>query len=268
MRINPNILRMRRAHSTDRRWLQLRYDYRDRFAEFDVSRDGTQIRVLASGDVPEADVASLLEGAILGGAMRLLGKLCLHASVLVAGGSAVALMGESRAGKSSLACALMGHGSRLLSDDFATIEFHEDGVFVQPGRIRLRLWPDSAARLASASALLERLYPSVPVLEKLILSDPDAISREPARLAAIYVLASRESGLEAPRIDAMAPGERLARLAENLYGQIAPEAEARRAELSALARLTATVPIHQLTLPDDLMRLPEVAGQLQARLFD
>jgi len=268
IRFNPGALRIRRWRSADGAWLYLRYGYREHFAEFGIGQDGREVRAHASGEITDGDLASLLEGAILGGALRLLGNVCLHATVLTVENRAVALMGQSGAGKSSLAWALLEQGCRLLSDDFAAFSHSDNLLFVQPGRTKLRLWPDVAERVRVGSGSLERLYPLVPELKKLVATDPEIIERNPTQLHAIYLLNRRDARIDMPLIEDMPPGEQLVALAANLYGVIAPGAEGRRKELAALAHVAACVRVCRLTLPDNLDQLSRAAEQLRLRLFD
>jgi len=261
-------LRVRRFRSADGRWHRLRFGYRHHFAEFVIRRDGSEVRACAGGEISDTELAALLEGVILGGALRLLGNVCLHATVLTVHGRAVALMGQSGAGKSSLALALLRQGCRLLSDDFAALDISGDQVLARPGRTRLRLWPDVVNRLSTGEADVERLYPVVKGLRRFVVSAFGAVEREPTRLLAIYLLNRRVAGLNGPVIEETMPGERLAILAANLYGSIDPGTEARRKELAKLAKVAAAVRACKLTLPDSLDALPSVAEHLRLRLFD
>lgn len=72
------------------------------------------------------------------------GHLVLHSSAVAIRGRAIAILGTSGAGKSSLAAAFVQRGHRLLADDY--LRLREDaGTYVAtaayPG---LRLWDDSA----------------------------------------------------------------------------------------------------------------------------
>jgi hypothetical protein len=268
VRPDPSGLSVKRWRSADGRWHRLRYGYRHHFAEFVIRQDGGEVRAHASGEISDGELASLLEGVVLGGAMRLLGNACLHATVLTAEGRAVALLGQSGVGKSSLAWALVRQGCRLLSDDFAAFSLSDEVLLVQPGRTKLRLWPDAAKRLMVGAASVERLYPLVVESEKLVVTDPETVESVPTRLHAIYLLNRRDAGLSEPVIEEMPPGQRLVTLAANLYGVIDPGSEARRKELSVLAKVAAAIRVCALTLPDSLGALPGAAERLRLRLLD
>jgi hypothetical protein len=96
--------------------------------------------------------------------------------------------------------------SRL--DDFAAFSLCDDVLFVQPGRTKLRLWPDAAKRLIVGAASVARLYPMVVESEKLVVTDPEAVESVPTRLNAIYLLNRRDAKLREPLIEEMPPHQR------------------------------------------------------------
>ena len=77
------------------------------------------------------------------------GRLVVHASaVKLAGGQAVAFVGETGRGKSTLASAYRAVGATLLTDDALLLEKRAGVVQVIPSYGSLRLWPDSRAQTA------------------------------------------------------------------------------------------------------------------------
>src|SRR5260370_682608 len=80
----------------------------------------------------------LLQAYLLGPALAVLlhqrGFLVLHASVLARNARALAILGDSGDGKSTLALLLCNSGWRLVADDQAVIEWTERGPAVHPGR--------------------------------------------------------------------------------------------------------------------------------------
>lgn len=263
----PDWVKIDYLRSTDRRWFRIRYEYHGHWADFTIRADGREVTVAAAEGEDDAEVANLIEGPILGRALRLAGEPCLHASALAADGRAVALMGASGVGKSSLAWSLVQQGCRLVTDDMVGLEPGPEGLMVQPGRARLRIWPDTAERLGVAGGDSGVLFPTT-VMEKIGVRDRSAFANEAVPLHAIYKVLPRDPGLSAPLIGELPVNERLAELAANLHGLIVPGREARRRELALLANVAMKVPLRTLTLPDSLDRLPEMAADLRRRLFE
>jgi hypothetical protein len=86
----------------------------------------------------------LVSGAVLAVHLVLNGHLVLHASAVSTGGAAVAFVGSSGMGKSTLAAALCGIGCGLVSDDLLRV----DRGVVFPGATENRL-RENARELAS-----------------------------------------------------------------------------------------------------------------------
>lgn len=265
--LTPDWAKVEYWRSSDGGWYRLRYDYRGHVADFGIRSDGCEITVQAGEGETDAEIANLIEGPILGRALRLAGRPCVHATALAAEGRAIALMGASGVGKSSLAWALIDEGCRLVTDDLVGLVGDADGFLVQPGRARLRMWPDSARRLGVSDATATTLFPTTTEMAKVSVHDPARFQATPVRLHAIYRMTPRIAGLAEPLIEDLPPGERLAELAANLIGMITPGREQRRQELSLLARVAAATPIRTLSLPDDLDALPAMAALLRRRLF-
>lgn len=94
--------------------------------------DGTKARVVRLGSAGPIEIARL-RGAVNALIGDLQGRLSIHASSVSLGSRAVAMLGESGAGKSTAAaqlCAL--HGARLLSDDVAMLKRSRSAVLVSP----------------------------------------------------------------------------------------------------------------------------------------
>lgn len=265
--LTPDWAQVDYSRSADGGWYRVRYDYRGHIADFGIRADGLEITIDAGAGETDAELSNLIEGPILGRAMRLAGRPCLHATALAADGRAVALMGSSGVGKSSLAWALIQQGCQLVTDDMVSLEPGPGGMLVQPGRARLRMWPDVVKRLGIAESIATVLFPTTSELAKVGVRDPSSFKQGPTPLHAIYRMLPRDPALTAPRIVDLPPGERLAELAANLHGMIAPGRAGRQRELALLAAVATQAPIRSLTLPDDLDRLPGMAADLRARLF-
>lgn len=265
--LTPDWVGVRYQRSTESSWYRVSYDYHGHIADIGIRADGREIIVHAGEGEADSEVANLIEGPILARATRLAGRPCLHATALEADGRAIALMGPSGAGKSSLAWALIEQGCGLLSDDMVGITQSADGPMAHPGRTCLRMWPDSVRRLGVGEGLAAVLFPTTPELAKIGVRDPRRGIQTAVPLHAVYRLSPRRAGLTSAVIDDLPPGERLAELAANLHGMIAPDPARRQGELALLAKVASRTAIRSLILPDDLGGLARTAKDLKQRLF-
>jgi hypothetical protein len=166
--------------------------------DFFLHRSGESIVYVDPRRAPvDQDVVEqLLVDQVLPRAMQLLGRPCLHASAIVldALDGALALLGPSASGKSTLAAALSQAGA-LLSDDCVASECRPDGVWAYPGYPSIRLWPNAAAAVEGSTEGLpvasqrapklrvRRPAAGCPVkLRRLVLLEPGAVALARQRL--------------------------------------------------------------------------------------
>lgn len=125
----------------------------------DLAMDVGATRVVVHRD-PQA-VAGL-ESVVLGGmglatVLMLRGHLLLHASAVSVEGRAIAVVGRSGMGKSTVATLLCDAGGRMVTDDVLRVDLLPDQVVVQRGSSEARLRP--AARAAAPEGAPVRQTP-------------------------------------------------------------------------------------------------------------
>jgi len=151
-------------------------------------RGGNEILIERQTDADDEMIRLLLVGT---GAALLLhqrGRLPLHASAIVTPVGAALFMGHSGAGKSTLLNEFLRRGYPMLAEDLAAVRLEADGAaWVEPGVQITKLWADSAAQRGQSAVGLPRVRPE---LEKFVVPVTNGLADAPARLAAIYVLAS------------------------------------------------------------------------------
>lgn len=115
--------------------------------EFQISCDRRMIeaRVYPGGD-PELALI-LLAGNVLSSVLTLQGECVLHASGVQIDGSALAIVGASGMGKSTMTALLCAAGARLISDDVLRLTASRRGTACFAGTSLIRLRP-AAAELA------------------------------------------------------------------------------------------------------------------------
>jgi len=119
-----------------------------------VVRGGAEIVVTAASGVSRGLLRLYLLGPVFAALLHQRGYFLLHASAVSIGGRAVALLGDSLAGKSTAAAAFVQRGHGFLADDVVALSPSADGaVAVLPAFPQLKLWPDSAEALRLGSNL-------------------------------------------------------------------------------------------------------------------
>ncbi|MEI2581628.1 hypothetical protein [Scytonema sp. PRP1] len=135
--------------------------------------------------VEEALLRTILLGPILSILLRQRGLLVLHASCVDINNKAVAFMGGSGWGKSTLAAAFHTKGYDILTDDVMPIEFVSDSPIVIPAYPQFKLFPEAVASLGQDT---ERLSPVFQNSPKLSYKFERGFQQTPLPLQRIYVL--------------------------------------------------------------------------------
>jgi hypothetical protein len=230
--------------------------------EFVLNREGTSIVAGRPANATPEDVAIYLLGPVLGFVLRLRGISCLHASAVAVGGQAVAFLGPTGAGKSTLAATFARKGFPVLTDDIVVLREHGGAFQVPPASPRLCLWPETVAALFGSPNAMPRLTPenSVdPEWDKRglhLTGDGYHYQSQPLPLAAIYVLGERRNGH--PVIEALSGREGMAILMANTYRNEFLEKPLLAQEFELLGNVVSQVLLRKISPPADLRSLPSL----------
>lgn len=238
--------------------------YRDG-TEFFVEREGREVWVTWPDSSTLEDTATYLLGPVIGFVLRLRGIACLHASAVVVGDRAVAVMGPPSAGKSTLAAAFCRMGVPVLADDIVALAERRDEVLVLPAYPQLRLWPDSVAALYGAADALPRLTPSWDKRRLDLTRDGCRFQRDPLPLAAIYLLAGRSTGA-APSTEILRGRDALLALLGNTYASHLLDATMRGHEFTSLARLASTVHVRRVIGSTDAANVTQLCRRILSEM--
>ena len=122
--------------------------------DFEMSSDGREVLSYPAPGIGEDTVVHLHLNQILPLALSRQGQLVFHASAVETADGAIAFMGVSGRGKSTLAASFAGSGFRFLTDDGLLLKKSEVGYWVQPSHPSIRLWDDSRQALVHEAAML------------------------------------------------------------------------------------------------------------------
>ena len=234
--------------------------------EFLISIDGTAIvaRPLLPGS-PEAFHTYLL-GQALSFALVKQGFDPLHATTVAIDGAAVAFLGESGYGKSSLGAMFIQAGHRLLTDDLLVLSPHDGGFTAHAGPPRIKLFPGIARHTLGPT---ERGTPIASTTRKLVIPlDDRQAFRCPLPLKAIYVLTppARSRTMAGARIRCVSKRRACLALLRNTFNASVTDPGRLSRELSFAASVAETVPIKLLAYPRTLRVLPIVREAILADL--
>jgi hypothetical protein len=146
------------------------------------------IAVSRDGGSDEA-VAARVSGQLLGLWLRREGRLVLHANVVARSDEALALMGATGAGKTTITSALLDRGFSFVSDDLCVLERRGGAWWAQPGPGRLKVRTptvgDFKSRKEVAPALEASKLRAVYVLHPGLPVQPEPLKGGDAILALV-----------------------------------------------------------------------------------
>jgi hypothetical protein len=230
-------------------WLAEALDHPDawtlRYAGICEARLDRRRCIITVHRAPEADpglIPIFVEGNILAHALAADGLLALHASAVEVDGRALAIIGPSGMGKSTLAALLCAADAGLVSDDVLRVDSGDPGPVCFPGTRALRLRPAAASLAGEINATavdetadgrtkvvpIRRADAPLP-LESAIVPEPsrEAKTLEVTRLGAIDGL---KQLISHPRLVAWQAPEQIGRLFQ-LTAEVAPRLRIYRARV-------------------------------------
>lgn len=156
-------------------------------ADFTVSADGAEVSALPVPGVDNSTVEHLYINQLVPLALSRQGQPAFHASVVTVPGGAIAFLGATGAGKSTLAASYALSGGAFLTDDALLVRETPDGCMASPSHPSVRLWDDSAQALASGRDM-RRSSVCFSSKSRLYAGDSLAYADQPTKILAAFEL--------------------------------------------------------------------------------
>jgi hypothetical protein len=226
--------------------------------EFVVAPDGTRVAARPLEGAREESFRTYLLGQVLSFALLRQGIEPLHATAVVTPAGAVGFLGDTASGKSTLAAAFLAAGCRLLTDDLLVTERRGESFVAFPGPMRLKLYPEVAARVLGRT---DAGTPMNPDVEKRVLAlPPEQRSPDggPVPLAALFVLDDEVAFVPEVSVTRLAPRDAFVELTRWTFNDMLTPPERLRRQFTTAADLAETLPVYALAYLRDLEQLPEV----------
>ncbi len=221
----------------------------------------TADKIVAEPEVglDDAVLRSFLLGPAVGTLLHLRGHLVLHASAVRFGERAVAFLGDSEFGKSTVAAACWTAGHSLVADDVTMVELPEGGgASLVPAFPRMKGWPESLRALGLDPDTFPKVHPE---LDKRDVRAAEGFEGAQVPLAAMYVL---QEGGPAPAVADLDPQAAFAALITNSYAADLLEATGTRerhfAQVAELLRRVAVRTLVTGSPLDEVRGVPAVVA--------
>lgn len=229
-------------------------------ADFEIDLTADEIRAFPADDDHVAVTRTILHNSIAPVVGNHKGAFNLHGSAVAIDGGAIAFMGVSRRGKTTLAGAFARAGYPFLTEDVLGLEHARDTFVVQPSRAVLRLFEDSAAFLLGGDAGFEDTGAKDEVAASTAL--PHASDAVP--LQAIFLLGTGEC--EATVVTPLTPGAALTQLIQHAFVLDVEDRRRLREHFTKLGQLATDVACYHLDYPRRFNHLPNVIESVLDRL--
>ena len=228
-------------------------------ADFLVSADGHEISMTPLAGVGDATISHLLHNQIIPLARSHQGKQVLHASAVMINDKAIAFLGQSGRGKSTLATSFATSGYPFLSDDSLVVTESGNGFIVPPGQATIRLWHDSLDNLVSASTLMA---PQLDYTDKTcIIADSQIRHHEKeARLGALFCLEDECS--ESITIRNIRGQDAILYLVRNSLVLDVEDTGTLRRNFAQICKLAERIPVFKLGFPHDYSQLSQIRARI------
>ena len=223
--------------------------------EFVVDNSGAEIWASWSAPLTIEDTATYLLGPVMGFVMLLRGIISLHASAVMVGSEAVALVGPAGSGKSTTAAAFSTNGFKVLADDVVTLDDRRDHFLVRPAYPCIRLWPASVKTLYGSEAHLPTLTPN---WDKRYLDLTERFPTKPVPLSAIYIFGERRDEPDAPFVQPLDRTDALLSLIANTYTNYLIDKRMQARQFDLFTRVLANVPVRRVIPHADPRRLQQL----------
>ena len=225
--------------------------------------DGCRVTLAAVPTATPRDIALFLLGSVFGLLCHQRGLFPLHASAIDFGGRAVAFAGDSGAGKSTTAAALVERGHLLLSDDVAVIDLTGPSPLLVSTSPTQKLWRDSLLALDIPAG--ERVRPQLD-MDKFERHVGGAFGTTPRALAAICHLETDQDDGR-PMIEPIAGAQAIQMVRRQIYRlQAAQEMGAERRLFLQSAAIASGVPQFTLRRPRNLDQVRSFAQAVSQSL--
>ncbi len=223
--------------------------------DFEIFPDLGIVRRWPASECDPDHLDSLYRNAVLPILGNHRGGLFLHGSAVVIDGTAVAFLGLSRSGKTTLAAALAKQGHALLTEDVIELTAIPSGFALHPKASALRLFSDSAAYLLGQD-------PSAPgsvFKQSIPASAGIAVHDEAVPLARIYFLGQDHDAALAIR--QTGPADALREMLKHSFILDVEDKQRLNAHFCRIAGLSEKIPCFTLDYP---RRYSELARVLEA----
>ena len=213
--------------------------------------NGCEIIIQPAKNIKDDVLRNFILGPVLAGLLRQRGFLVFHGSAAEINNSAVAFVGGSGWGKSTLASAFHKQGHGLITDDVMAVDMATGLPMALPSFPKTKLWKDAATAMEHDVEQLPKVHSNS---EKYINCITEGFCQTPLPLRQIYILAIGEEH----KIEPINGREALMELIRHSHGiDLLEIPELATSNFNQCQKLLEHVSIYRLVRPRSLSQLTE-----------
>jgi len=212
---------------------------------------GCEIVIEPTENVKDDVLRNFILGAVLADLLRQRGLLVFHGSAIEINNSAVAFLGGSGWGKSTIASAFHKQGYGLITDDVMAVDMATGSPMALPSFPKTKLWKDAATAMEHNVEQLPKVHSDS---EKYINCIAEGFAKIPLPLSRIYILAVGQEH----KIESIKGREALMELLRHSHGiDLLELPEFATSNFNQCLKLLEHVSICRLVRPRSLSQLTE-----------
>ena len=228
-------------------------------ADFGLSADGRHAETWPEAGASREAIEHAYLNQVLPLALNRQGEVVVHASAVATGDGALAFVGESGRGKSTLAASFAREGMAFLTDDGLCLTADASGCRVRPGPPSLRLLDDSREAILPAP---ERGARRAPAGTKVRVPARGGLRHERRALPLRHVFFLGEGRPEGVEITKLSAREAFVDLLKHSFVLDVEDREAMAVHFEKLGRLALLPLFSRLDYPRRFEALEEVRGAI------
>lgn len=216
--------------------------------QFEVDCSSRVIRIFSTR-IPDLRRTHEIVDGILPLFLSTLSGIVLHGAVLADCGSAVAVLGDSFSGKSTLTAHFVATGGAFLSDDWFRLTVNEGYCVAHPSHPAIRLRSREVVALDEHRDAVLETSPRYGKFWYRFPADGTAFGTTEEPLRAIVFLDRIETRTEPATLRLLVPAEAFLRVASHLILAQPRSADRWREKVALLFQIVESLPAYQLTTP-------------------
>lgn len=225
-------------------------------ADFIISKDGCTLEAWPGPEMSPETLRHLVLDQVLPRVLAHQGRLVVHSGAVRVGQEAIAFIGDTGRGKSTLTASFHAAGYSLLSDDGLELVQEENTTRVRSTYPSLRLWPETVAGLFARAP---DLAPMAHYSSKRRIILKNVGSSAPLPLASIYVLApDAQDDVADISLTRLSPREACMTIISNSFQLDVTDRHRATSLLTVASNIAQQLPVFSLAYPRNFAVLPEV----------